>query len=117
MAFESAVQRALTARYDDIYLLAGARTPFADYTSVLRDVNPIDLGIYAARALFARSGVPAADVGAVIAGNVAQSGFDAYYVPRHIGLYAGVSADVPALLVNRICGTGFESILQAADAI
>lgn len=117
MSYESSVKHALAATYDDIYLVAGARTPFADYNSVLRDVNPIDLGIHSARAVFERSGIPATEVQAVIAGNVAQSGFDAYYVPRHIGLYAGVSQDVPALLVSRICGTGFETILQAADQI
>ena len=117
MAHESSNQQALASRYDDIWLVAGARTPFADYGSVLRDTNPIDLGIFAARALLAKSGVPAADVQSVVAGNVAQSGFDAYYVPRHIGLYAGLAPEVPALLVSRICGTGFETILQAADQI
>ena len=117
MAFETSTARALATRYDDVWLVAGARTPFADYASVLRDVNPIDLGIYAARSLFLRSGIPASDVQSVVAGNVAQSGFDAYYVPRHIGLYAGVAPEVPALLVSRICGTGFEAILQAADQI
>lgn len=117
MAYETATQKALATAYDDIWLVAGARTPFADYTSVLRDVNPIDLGIYAARALFERSGVPATEVNSVVAGNVAQAGFDAYYVPRHIGLYSGVPEAVPALLVSRICGTGFETILQAADQI
>ena len=117
MAYESSTQAALTASYDDVYLLAGARTPFADYISVLRDVNPIDLSIYAARALFEKTGIPATDVQATVAGNVAQSGFDAFYVPRHIGLYSGVPEGVPALGVNRICGTGFETILQAADLI
>lgn len=117
MSYETSVRSALATTYDDIYLVAGARTPFADYCSVLREVNPIDLGIYAARALFERSAIPASDVTSVITGNVGQSGFDAYYVGRHIGLYAGVSPDVPALMVSRICGTGFETILQAADQI
>jgi acetyl-CoA C-acetyltransferase len=53
----------------------------------------------------------------VIAGSVAQASFDAYLLPRHIGLYSGVPADRPALLVQRVCGTGFEAISQAADAI
>jgi acetyl-CoA C-acetyltransferase len=108
---------ALTASYDDIWLVAGARTPFADYNSVLRDVSPTDLGIFAARALFEKSGVPATEVGAIIAGNMAQSSFDAYYLPRHIGLYSGVNPQAPALLVQRLCGTGFETILTAADQI
>ena len=117
MAYEDFQQNALVTRYDDIYLVAGARTPFADYNGVLRDVNPIDLGIFAARALFERSGIPAAQVQSVVAGNMAQAGFDAYYLPRHIGLYAGVPATAPAMLATRICGTGFETILQAANQI
>lgn len=114
---EASEARAITVAYDDVWLLAGARTPFADYGEVLRDISPTDLGIYAARATFARSNVPAEDVDVVIAGNVAQSSFDAYYLPRHIGLYSGVSPAVPALLVQRLCGTGFETILTAADQV
>jgi acetyl-CoA C-acetyltransferase len=115
--YESSVAHAVTAKYDDVWLVAGRRTPFADYMSALRDISPTDLGIHAARAVFERSGVPASDVGAVIAGNVAQSSFDAYYLPRHIGLYSGVSGSVPAMLVQRLCGTGFETILTAADQV
>ena len=115
--YESSEEHALTTKYEDIWLIDGVRTPFADYMSVLGEVSPTDLGIHVARALFERSGVPPADVGAVIAGNVAQSSFDAFYLPRHIGLYSGVPLSVPALLVHRLCGTGFETILTAADQI
>jgi acetyl-CoA C-acetyltransferase len=108
---------ASSAAYDDIWLVAGARTPFADYNSVLRDVSPTDLGIHAARALFEKSGIPASEINAIVAGNMAQSSFDAYYLPRHIGLYSGVNPHVPALLVQRLCGTGFETIIAAADQI
>jgi acetyl-CoA C-acetyltransferase len=111
------INGALASTYSDIWLVAGARTPFADYQSVLQDVSPTDLGIFAARAVLEKSGVPGTDVGAVIAGNMAQSSFDAYYLPRHIGLYAGVPLTVPALMVHRLCGTGFETILTAADQI
>ncbi len=115
--YESFETRAQTMSYDDIWLVAGVRTPFADYMSLLSGVSATDLGIYAAGALFERSGVPAAEVDSVIAGNVAQSSFDAFYLPRHIGLYSGVPLGVPALLVHRLCGTGFETILTAADQI
>ncbi|WP_025915858.1 thiolase family protein [Herminiimonas sp. CN] len=108
---------AVAAVYDDIWLVAGARTPFADYGSVLRDASPTDLGIFAARALFEKSGIPAGEMNAIIAGNMAQASFDAYYLPRHIGLYSGVNPHVPALLVQRLCGTGFETIIAAADQI
>ncbi len=103
--------------YDDVWLLAGVRTPFADYSGVLGLVSPIDLGIKAAREVLRRSEIPAEEVGAVIAGSVAPASFDAYLLPRHIGLYAGIPVDRPALLVQRVCGTGFEAITQAADAI
>jgi acetyl-CoA C-acetyltransferase len=102
---------------DDIWLVAGVRTPFADYMQELGDVSPTDMGIYAARALFAKCGIPAGDVECVIGGNMAQASFDAYFLPRHIGLYAGVNPNVPALLVQRLCGTGFETIINAADQI
>jgi acetyl-CoA C-acetyltransferase len=115
--YESSERHALVGRYDDVWLLGGVRTPFADYMGVLSSVSPTDLGIHVARALFQRLEVPASDVGAVIAGNVAQSSFDALYLPRHIGLYSGVPLGVPAVLVHRLCGTGFETILSAADQI
>ncbi|WP_310451990.1 thiolase family protein [Sulfuritalea sp.] len=109
--------RAVVSTWDDIYLVAGLRTPFADYMQELAEVSPTDMGIYAARALFAKSGIPAADVDCVIGGNMAQASFDAYFLPRHIGLYSGVDPSVPALLVQRLCGTGFETIITAADHI
>jgi acetyl-CoA C-acetyltransferase len=109
--------RAVVSTWDDIWLVAGVRTPFADYMQELADVSPTDMGIYAARALFAKSGIPAADVDCVIGGNMAQASFDAYFLPRHIGLYSGVNPNVPALLVQRLCGTGFETIITAADHI
>jgi acetyl-CoA C-acetyltransferase len=107
----------LFAAYKDTWILEGVRTPFADYNGVLGLVSPIDLGIKVARAVFERSGIPPSDVGSVIAGSVAQASFDAFVLPRHIGLYSGVPIDRPALLVQRVCGTGVETISQAADAI
>ncbi len=107
----------LRAIWDDIWLLDGVRTPFADYNGVFGQISPIDLGIKVAREVFAHSGVSPAAVGTVIAGSVAQASFDAYMLPRHIGLYAGVPQHVPAHLVQRVCGTGLEAIAQAADAI
>lgn len=108
---------ALLARYNDIWLLDGVRTPFVDYNTALGLVSPTDLGIKAAREVFRRADVSPSDVNTVIAGNMAQASFDAYVLPRHIGLYSGVPLEVPAHLVQRVCGTGFEAILQAADAI
>jgi acetyl-CoA C-acetyltransferase len=109
--------KGLFITYKDIWLLGGVRTPFVDYNGALGLVSPIDLGIKVARALFERTKIAPSDVGSVIAGSVAQTSFDAYVLPRHIGLYSGVPIDRPALLVQRVCGTGIEVIGQAADAI
>jgi acetyl-CoA C-acetyltransferase len=103
--------------FDDVWMLDGLRTPMVDYCGAFADANPIDLGIKAARAVLARSGVAGADIDSVIAGNMAPGGFDQFYVPRHIGLYAGVPVAVPAIMVQRICGTGFELFRQAAEQI
>ncbi len=103
--------------YDDIWLLDGMRTPFIEYNTALGLVSPIDLGIKTARTVFQRTGISPADVGSVIGGSVAQTSFDAFFTARHIGLYSGVPVDRPALLVQRVCGTGIETISQAGDAI
>ncbi len=109
--------RGVRAVWDDIWVLGGVRTPFVDYNGALGLVSPIDLGIKAAREVFARSGVAPGEVGTVVAASVAQASFDAYMLPRHIGLYAGVPQAVPAHLVQRVCGSGLETMVQVADAI
>lgn len=109
--------KGLRSQYDDVWLIDGVRTPFADYNTVLGLVSPIDLGIKVAREIFRRTGIAPGAVGTVVAGNMAQASFDAYMLPRHIGIYSGVPIEVPAHLVQRVCGTGFEAILQAADSI
>ncbi|HTW85352.1 MAG TPA: thiolase family protein [Candidatus Sulfotelmatobacter sp.] len=103
--------------YDDVWLLGGARTPFVDYNGPVRDVSPTDLGIAAARAALEKTGTDPADVDHVIAASVAQASFDAYCFARHVGLYSGVPIEVPALQVMRVCGSGFETIVNAADAL
>jgi acetyl-CoA C-acetyltransferase len=103
--------------FDDVFILDGVRTPQVDYQGAFADANPIDLGIKAARSVFARTGLDAREVDSVITGNMAPGGFDQFYVARHIGLYAGVAQEVPALNAQRICGTGFEVFRQAGEQI
>ena len=105
------------ATFEDAWLIDGMRTPFVDYNGPLALVSPIDLGIKAAREAFKKSGLSPKDVGTVVTGNMAQASFDAYMLPRHIGLYAGVPVETPAHLVQRVCGTGIEVISQASDTI
>jgi acetyl-CoA C-acetyltransferase len=109
--------KALLSSYDNIWLLDGVRTPFIEFNTALGIVSPTDLGIKAAREVFRKSEISPKDVDIVVGGCVAQASFDAYVLPRHIGLYSGVPVEVPAHLVQRVCGTGIEAILQAADSI
>ena len=110
-------QNGVGTTFADAHIVDGVRTPFADYNGALANVSPIDLGIKAARAAFARANVPATDVGTVITGSMAQASFDAFMLPRHVGLYAGVPVEVPAHHVQRVCGTGIEVLMQAADSV
>jgi acetyl-CoA C-acetyltransferase len=103
--------------YDDVWLIDGVRTPFVEFNGPLGQTSPIDMGIKVAREVFRRTGVPAADVGSVFAGSMAQASYDAYMLPRHVGLYSGVPLEVPATLTQRVCGTGIELVLQAGDRI
>jgi acetyl-CoA C-acetyltransferase len=111
------MSRGLFQSFDDTWILDGVRTPMVDYCGAFADANPIDLGIKVAREVFQRTGVDAAQVDSVLTGNMAPGGFDQFYVPRHIGLYAGVPCEVPAIMVQRICGTGFELFRQAGEQI
>lgn len=105
---------ALVETFSDATLLAGARTPFTDLNGALALVSPTDLGIHAARAALARSGLDPARLGTTVAGNCIQASYDTLFFARHIGLYAGMKDDRPAHGVQRLCTTGFEAIAQAA---
>jgi acetyl-CoA C-acetyltransferase len=103
--------------FDDVWMLDGMRTPMVDYCGALGHISPTDLGIKAARAALQKAGVAGADIDSVIAGNMAPGDFDQFMLPRHIGLYAGVPVEIPAIMVQRICGTGFELFRQAGEQI
>jgi acetyl-CoA C-acetyltransferase len=114
---EPTMSKGFFNRFEDVYILDGLRTPQVDYMGAFADANPIDMGIKAAREVLKRTGINAADVDSVVTGNMAPGGFDQFYVARHIGLYAGVPVEVPALNAQRICGTGFEIFRQAGEQI
>lgn len=103
--------------FRDIWILNGVRTPMVDYCGSLGHISPTDLGIKAARAALERSAVPGDHIGSVITGNMAPGDFGQFMLPRHIALYSGVPIEVPALMAQRICGTGFELFRQAAEQI
>ncbi len=101
----------------DIVLVDGARTPFGTFCGSLKDHSAIDLGVVASKEALQRAGVSPQDVDQVIFGNVAQSCPDAIYLARHIGLKAGCRIDSPSLTVNRLCGSGFQAVVSAAQQI
>jgi acetyl-CoA acetyltransferase family protein len=101
----------------DIFILGGARTPMADYTGKLKDFSAIELGAIAARGAMQRTGVTPTTVDHVVFGNVLQTSSDAVYGARHVGLKAGVPVEVPALTVNRLCGSGIQAAISGAQMI
>jgi acetyl-CoA acetyltransferase family protein len=110
-----------------VVILGGARTPMAEWVGgkrgdgesggVFKDVSALDLGAVAARGALAKSKVPAERIGHVVMGNALQTSGDAIYGARHVGLKAGVPIRVPALTVNRLCGSGIQSVINGAHIV
>ena len=98
----------------EIVFLAAKRTPFGTYGGALKDVSATDLAVHAAKAALAQSKVAPEDVDNVVFGNVLQTSADAIYLARHVGLRAGLPQHVPALTVNRLCGSGFQAVVDVA---
>ncbi|MGH9712478.1 MAG: acetyl-CoA C-acetyltransferase [Candidatus Acidiferrales bacterium] len=101
----------------DAVILHGARTPMARYAGAFDQTSAIELGAAASREAIKRSGADAAEFDHVVFGNVMQTSADALYGARHVGLKAGLPVETPAVTVNRLCGSGIESISQAAQRI
>jgi acetyl-CoA acetyltransferase family protein len=101
----------------DIFILGGARTPMAEYAGKLKDISALELGAIASRAAFERTGVKPEAVDHVVFGNVLQTSSDAVYGARHVGLKSGVPIEVPALTVNRLCGSGIQAAISGAHLI
>jgi acetyl-CoA acetyltransferase family protein len=101
----------------EVFILGGARTPMAEYVGALKDVSALELGAIASRAAMERSGVRPDWIDHVVFGNVLQTSADAIYGARHVGLKAGVPVDVPALTVNRLCGSGLQALVSGAQQI
>lgn len=100
-----------------IVVVAGQRTPFGAFGGGLKDVGATQLSVAAGKAALAQAKISASDIQHVVLGNVVQSGADAAYVPRHVGLHLGVPVNVGALGLNRLCGSGFQSWITAAEMI
>ncbi len=103
--------------FDNIFLAGGARTPFGKFCGTLGRISPTDLGIYACKGAFEKTSLNPDVIHQVIVANIGQASTDAYFLPRHIALYSGVSMEVPTLMVQRICASGFETIVTASEQI
>ena len=101
----------------EVLIVGGARTPMTDYVGALKDVSAIELGAIAARGAFERTGVKPEWIDHAVFGNVLQTSADAIYGARHVALKAGVPVDVPALTVNRLCGSGIQAAVSGAQMI
>src|SRR5712672_3545657 len=101
----------------DVFILGGKRTPMGEYVGALKDVSAIDLGAGAARGALDVTGVAPDEIDHTVFGNALQTSGDAIYGARHVGLKAGIPFDRPALTVNRLCGSGIQSIISGAQMI
>ena len=101
----------------EIVIVDGARTPFGNFGGTLKDVSAIDLGVVAAKGALQRSNVAPEQIDTIVFGNVIQTSADAIYGARHVGLKVGCRIDTPALLVNRLCGSGLQAIVSGAQSL
>lgn len=101
----------------EVFILGGKRTPMGKYVGALKDISAIDLGAIAARGALESTGVAAEEIDHTVIGNALQTSGDAIYGARHVALKAGVPFEKPALTVNRLCGSGIQSIVSGAQMI
>lgn len=100
-----------------VFILGGARTPMTTHVGALKDFSAIELGAIASKGALERTGARPEWIDHVVFGNVQQSSVDAHYGARHVGLKAGLPIEVPALTVNRLCGSGIQAVISAAQHI
>ncbi|MDF3821927.1 acetyl-CoA C-acetyltransferase [Leptospira sp. 96542] len=102
---------------EQVYILGGVRTAFGSLGGSLKDLSAVDLGVAVSKAAFEKTGINPSSIEESIFGNVIPTGKDGIYLARHIGLKSGVPITSPALTLNRLCGSGMESVIQAAKKI
>jgi len=102
---------------NEVFIVGGARTAMADYVGALKDVSALELGAIASRGAMEKTGVKPEWIDHAVFGNVMQTSKDAIYGARHVALRAGVPIEVPALTVNRLCGSGIQSAVSGGQLI
>jgi acetyl-CoA acetyltransferase family protein len=113
----SGVCKEIMLKPGDIAIVSGARTPFGRYCGKLKDFTAQELGAVAAKGAIERAGIDLKEFDHVVFGNAQQTSGDALYGARHVGLRAGLPIETPALTVNRLCGSGMQAIVSAAQMI
>src|SRR5688500_576607 len=111
------MEQAISTMAKEVFILGGKRTPMGQYVGALKDISAIDLGAVAARGALEATGVSPEEIDHTIIGNALQTSGDAIYGACHVALKAGVPFDRPALTVNRLCGSGIQSIVSGAHMI
>lgn len=101
----------------NIYLLEGARTAFGTFGKSLSTVGPTELGVASVKGALERANVPAEKIDFAVYGNVIHSSTNAAYVARHTAIKAGVPVESPAMLVNRLCGSGLQAVVSGVQSI
>jgi acetyl-CoA acetyltransferase family protein len=101
----------------NVVILSAVRTGFGTFGGTLKELSATDLAVHAARAAVARAGIPADLVDHAVVGNALQTSADAIYLARHVALRAGCRVETPAVTVNRLCGSGFEAVIEAARQV
>ena len=100
-----------------VVFLSAVRTPFGTFGGKLKNLSPIDLAVVASKYAIERSGVAATDVDQTIFGNVLYTTSDSIYFARHVSLKSGCRQETSALTLNRLCGSGFQSVVSGAQEI
>lgn len=100
-----------------IYIVGAKRTPFGAFGGKLKSFTATDLCVHSSKAALAQAGVSADKIDEVFVGTVMYSALDGTYISRHVALKSGVPIAVPALTLNRLCGSGFEAVVQGAESI
>jgi acetyl-CoA acyltransferase 2 len=101
----------------NVFIVAAKRTPFGAFGGSLKSLTATELGVIATKSAIASAKLDPSTIDAVYFGNVIQSSADAAYLARHVGLKSGVPIPTPALTINRLCGSGFETVIQGAKSI
>src|SRR6202451_4454427 len=101
----------------DIAIVSGGRTAFGRYCGKLKDFTAQELGAIAGKGAIERAGIDPKEFDHAVFGNAQQTSGDALYGARHVGLRAGLPIETPALTVNRLCGSGMQAIVSAAQMI